>query len=322
MKVLVFGSLNIDMVFSVDHIVIPGETISSGSLVRSAGGKGANQAAALAKAGMSVYMAGKIGQDGLFLTELLRSYAVNTDHVKVYGGATGQAIIQVDREGQNSIVLFSGGNHAIEEGEIGPVLDDFGRDDMLILQNEIIHTGKIMGAAKKRGLRICLNPSPYNEKIEELPLDLVDIFFVNELEGSSLVGMAEESPPEAVLDALVSRFPRAEIVLTLGRRGARYGCAALRAGGEIIDLPVVDTTGAGDTFTGYFIAARAGGAGVSEALAAACKASSIAVSRKGAMEAIPLAAEVFEAPEAGSPAAFSGPALSGGISRSGGDTRL
>jgi ribokinase len=296
MKVLVFGSLNIDMVFSVDHIVAPGETISSASLVKSAGGKGANQAAALAKAGMSVYMAGKIGKDGLFLTELLRSYGVNTDHVKVYEGATGQAIIQVDREGQNSIVLFSGGNHAIEEGEIGPVLDAFDRGDMVALKNEIVLTGKIMEAAKKRGLRICLNPSPYNEKIERLPLDLVDIFFVNELEGSALVGMAEDSPPEAVLDALVSRFPGTEIVLTLGKRGARYGCSSVRANGEIIDLPVADTTGAGDTFAGYFIAARAKGADVSRALASACRASSIAVSRKGAMESIPLAAEVFHGP--------------------------
>jgi ribokinase len=294
MKILVFGSLNIDMVFSVDHIVAPGETISSVSLVKSAGGKGANQAAALAKAGLSVYMAGKIGQDGLFLTELLRSYGVNTDHVKIYGGATGQAIVQVDREGQNSIVLFSGGNHAIEEGEIGPVLDAFGKDDIVVLQNEIVHTGKIMDAAKKRGLRICLNPSPYNEKIAGLPLDMVDIFFVNELEGSALVGMAEDTLPEAVLDALVLRFPRAEILLTLGKRGARYGYAAVRASGEIVDLPVVDTTSAGDTFTGYFIAARAGGAGVSEALAIACKASSIAVSRKGAMESIPSSVEVFQ----------------------------
>jgi ribokinase len=293
MKILVFGSLNIDMVFSVDHIVAPGETIGSSALVKSAGGKGANQAAALAKAGMSVYMAGKIGKDGLFLTELLRSYGVNTDHVKISGNATGQAIIQVDRDGQNSIVLFPGGNHAIEEGEIGPVLDAFGEGDMVVLQNEIIHTGKIMEAAKKRGLRICLNPSPYNEEIERLPLDLADTFFVNELEGSALVGMTEDDPPEAVLDALVSRFPRAEIVLTLGKRGARYGCAAVRAGGEIVDLPVADTTGAGDTFTGYFIAARAGGADVSGALAIACRASSIAVSRQGAMESIPLAAEVF-----------------------------
>jgi ribokinase len=293
MKTLVFGSLNIDMVFSVDHIAAPGETISSTSLVRSAGGKGANQAAALAKAGLSVYMAGKIGRDGLFLTELLQSYGVNTDHVKIYNGATGQAIIQVDREGQNAIVLFSGGNHAIEEGEIAPVLDAFGPGDMLVLQNEIIHTGSIMKAAKGRGLRICLNPSPYNDKIEGLPLDLVDMFFVNELEGSALVGLAEDSPPEPVLDALVTRFPRAEIVLTLGKRGARYGCAAVRVQGEIVDLPVVDTTGAGDTFTGYFIAARAGGADVAEALSIACRASSIAVSRRGAMEAIPQAGEIF-----------------------------
>jgi ribokinase len=293
MKALVFGSLNIDMIFSVEHIAAPGETISSSSLVKSAGGKGANQAAALAKAGMAVYLAGKIGKDGVFLTELLGSYGVNTDHVKTYGGATGQAIIQVDRDGQNSIVLFPGGNHAIEEEEIDPVLDAFAGDDILVLQNEIIHTGPIMEAAKKRGLKICLNPSPYNEKIEKLPLDLADMFFVNEIEGSALAGLAEDSPPENILDALVSRFPRAEIILTLGKRGARYGRGKIRAAGEIINLPVADTTGAGDTFTGYFIAARARGAGVPEALNIACKAASIAVSRKGAMESIPRAAEVF-----------------------------
>jgi ribokinase len=189
MKILVFGSLNIDLVFSVDHIVCPGETISSGSLEKSAGGKGANQAAALAKAGTEVYMAGKIGRDGEFLLELLQSYGVHTDYVAMYEGATGQALIQLDRRGQNSIVLYDGGNGAIEAAEIGRVLADFGAGDIILLQNEIPHTGEIIRAARSRGMKICLNPSPYDEKIDALPLNEINLFFVNEIEGAALAGV-------------------------------------------------------------------------------------------------------------------------------------
>ncbi|MDR1318120.1 MAG: ribokinase [Treponema sp.] len=289
MKVLVYGSLNIDLIFSVDHIVKPGETIASGALSRGAGGKGANQAAALAKAGMQVYLAGKIGADGSFLTELLRSYGVNTDHITVCGDATGQALIQVDKKGQNSIVLYSGGNGAIRVEEIEKVLANFGSGDTLLLQNEINCTADIMRGAKKRGLRICLNPSPLDEKALRLPLDLVDVFFVNEIEGAALAAAGEDRQDYgAILDLLARRFPSAEIILTVGKEGAYYGRGEYRAKGEITETPVVDTTGAGDTFTGYFIAARYRDFSVEDSLGLACKAASIAVSRKGAMEAIPL----------------------------------
>jgi ribokinase len=293
MKVLVFGSLNIDLIFSVDHIVCPGETISSSSLIKSAGGKGANQAAALAKAGMSVYMAGKIGQDGTFLLSLLQSYGVNTGRVARYEGATGQALIQLDKNKQNAIVLFSGGNAQITGDEILGTLEEFNRGDLIVLQNEIVHVKKIMETAKKRGLTICLNPSPYDQKIETLPLKLVNIFFVNEIEGAALAGKDAETPLPLVLDGLVTRFPDAEIVLTAGKDGAYYGFKDIREKGSIVDMPVVDTTGAGDTFTGYFIAARSRNIPIDRALEIACKAASYAVSRKGAMEAIPLAAEIF-----------------------------
>jgi ribokinase len=302
-KILVFGSLNIDLTFGVDHIVRPGETISSGSLMKSAGGKGANQAAALAKAlsnafskaGMPVYMAGKIGRDGRFLLSLLESYGVNTRHVFIYEGETGQAIIQLDKNRQNSIVLFGGGNAAITREEIGRVLAAFTPGDLIVLQNEIAHTRQIMETAKNRGLKICLNPSPYDETIEALPLELADILFVNEIEGAALgaCGPAPTSSLAGVLDNLTSRFPQAEILLTAGKEGACYGCGKVREKGEIVDMPVVDTTAAGDTFTGYFLAARYCGLPAAEALNTACKAASIAVSRKGAMEAMPFAREVF-----------------------------
>ena len=293
MKILVFGSLNIDLIFSVDHIAAPGETIGSESLVKSAGGKGANQAAALAKAGMPVYMAGKTGVDGQFLLTLLQSYGVNTERVIQYEGASGQAIIQLDRNKQNAIVLYSGGNGAITLDEIRSTIAEFSAGDLVVLQNEISHVRAIMECAKEKGMRICLNPSPCNEKIEKLPLDLADMFFVNEIEGAALAGLPPDTTPEEALDRLVRRFPRAEIILTAGKDGAYYGFGETRAKGDIIDLPVADTTGAGDTFTGYFIAAREKNIPVPQALTLACKASSIAVSRKGAMESIPLAVEVF-----------------------------
>lgn len=285
MKILVFGSLNIDLTFSVDHIVKPGETIGSTALQRGAGGKGANQAAALAKAGMDVYMAGKIGADGEFLAGLLQSYGVNTDHVVRYDGATGQAIIQLEKTGQNSILLFAGGNGEICPDEIEKTLNAFGAGDAVLLQNEIVRTGEIMEQAKKRGMKIYFNPSPFDASVAALPLDIVDCFFVNEIEGASLTGM--DSGLTDILDSLVRRFSRAEIILTAGSEGAYYAFGSMRAKGEIVKLPVVDTVGAGDTFTGFFIAARNMGQPVEEALQTACRAASVSVSRKGAMEAMP-----------------------------------
>jgi ribokinase len=293
MKVLVFGSLNIDLLFSVDHIVTPGETIDSGSFSRSAGGKGANQAAALAKAGLPVYMAGKIGGDGQFLLKLLESYGVNTDCVVRYEGATGQAVIQIDKNGQNAIVLNSGGNGEVTIEEIHVTIARFNSGDIIVLQNEIANLRQIMESANERGMRICLNPSPFNEKIETLPLDLAHWLFVNEIEGAALAKLPGSAALEAILEKLVRRFPATEIILTAGKEGALYGYGEIRAKGEIVNVPVLDTTGAGDTFTGFFLAAREKNMTVPQSLTAACKAASIAVSRKGAMESIPQADEVF-----------------------------
>ncbi|MDR0583053.1 MAG: ribokinase [Treponema sp.] len=298
MKVLVYGSLNIDLIFSVDHVVRPGETISGKSLTKSAGGKGANQAAALAKAGLRVYAAGKIGADGRFLTGLLQSYGVNTEGIVEYKGDTGQAIIQLDKNRQNSIIVYSGGNGAITTEEITRTLAGFGPGDCILLQNEIVLLKEAITGAKRRGLAVYFNPSPYDRSIEELPLDMVDMFFVNEIEGAALAAPPEpgkdgaDTPPE-ILDRLVNRFPDAEIILTVGEKGAYYGRGEIREKADAPDVEVADTVGAGDTFTGYFIAARARRFPVSRALAAACKAAAISVSRPGAMEAIPLAGEVF-----------------------------
>jgi len=293
MKVLVYGSLNIDLLYFVDHIVKPGETINSISFKKSAGGKGANQAAALSKAGLQVFMAGKIGQDGLFLLKLLESYGVNTDKVVQYEGETGQAIIQIDKNGQNSIVLYSGGNEKITIEEINKTIASFKENDIIVLQNEIVYIKEIMHNAKEKGLRICLNPSPFNEKIKELPLDLANWLFVNEIEGAALANLPQNAALETILDQLVKQFPATEIILTAGENGSYYGCGETREKSEIVKTKVLDTTGAGDTFTGFFLAAREKNMNVTQSLLIASKASSIAVSQKGAMESIPLSGEVF-----------------------------
>ena len=290
MKVLNFGSLNIDKVYRTPHIVRPGETISSTDLLTNPGGKGANQSAALAKAGAEVYHAGKIGKDGNFILETLSGFGVHTEHVIIGEGETGQAIIQLSDDGENAIVLFGGGNREITDEEIDAVLSHFSRGDILLLQNEINHIPLIIKKASERSMKIYFNPAPYDPGIEHYPLELIDAFVVNETEGSGLSGGLEY--PDAILDTLTGKYPGSEIILTLGKEGVVYGKDGFRESAGIIDVPVVDTTAAGDTFIGYYIAERIRGSEVKTALETACRASSVAVSRLGAMESIPYADEI------------------------------
>ncbi len=293
MKVLNYGSLNIDFVYNVPHIVRPGETLSSTAMKQNAGGKGANQSAALAKAGLEVYHAGKIGNDGRWLSDLLADYGVDTSFIRRYDGPTGHAIIQLDEQKQNCIVLFAGGNGAVTVEEIGETLAHFSEGDLLVLQNEISHIDELIRRAYDKGMLICLNPAPFADSIFDLPLEMVNLLIVNEIEGARLAQLSLETPYERILDTLVERYPESEILLTIGKHGVLYGKGSFRSKGNIVDLPVADTTAAGDTFIGYYIAAVERGYQTQQALNLACKASSLAVSRFGAMESIPLAYEVF-----------------------------
>ena len=299
MRYLVLGSVNIDRTFSVDHIVNPGETIPSYGIADSAGGKGANQAAALGKAGLSVYFAGKLGSDGKWILDQLEEYGVNISKCIISPVShTGQAIIQVDRSGQNSIILDAGGNMELDLAELNGILKDFQQGDMIILQNEINSIAEIIRMAKAKGMRICMNPSPFDERISDYPLDLVDIFFVNEIEGRLMAGMdtipCSDYEFRLLAHKLISKFPTAVFILTAGKNGAYY--ISSEKGlfySPIIDYPVVDTTGAGDTFCGYMLASLESGTEPEEALIIASRASGIAVSRKGAMASIPTKDEVF-----------------------------
>ena len=182
MKVLNFGSLNIDYVYSLDHFVQKGETISSDALNIFPGGKGLNQSLALGRAGVSTIHAGAVGKDGEFLLKLLQESGVNIDYVQFLDSVqTGTAIIQKDKEGDNCIILYSGANHKISKAQVQKTIANFAEGDFLLLQNEINEIDSIMKLAHERGMKIVLNPSPMNEAILALPLEYVDYFLLNEV---------------------------------------------------------------------------------------------------------------------------------------------
>ena len=284
MKVLNFGSLNVDLVYQMDHIIRGGETFTADRLDKHPGGKGLNQSVALARAGACVYHAGNVGPDGELLTATLQASGVNTDLIRVLDMPSGHAVIQVDRSGENSIILFSGANRAVDEGQIDAVLAHFDRGDYLILQNEINCLESIIRKAYEKGLQIVLNPSPMDQRIGKLPLEKISLFMLNEIEGNVLTG---ETEPDAILDGMARRFPGAKVVLTLGSRGSVYMDGDLRIRQDIYRVTAVDTTAAGDTFTGYFISALLRDMSPAQALDVAAKASAIAVSREGAAPSIP-----------------------------------
>ena len=294
MKVLCFGSLNIDYTYKVEHFVQKGETISSQSLQVFSGGKGLNQSIALAKAGADTSHAGAIGTDGRFLLEQMEAAGVHTEHVAVLEDVrSGNAIIQNDKEGDNCIILYGGANQAITREQADSVIGSFAPGDYIVLQNEINELAYIMKKAHERGMKVILNPSPMDEKIKTLPLEYVDFFLLNEVEAGQILE-TEETEGEILADRLLERFPGAAIVLTLGSKGSIYADGKQKIRQKAYRVKAVDTTAAGDTFTGYFIAEMASGQTAERAMDLASRASAIAVTRAGAAPSIPLRKEVEE----------------------------
>lgn len=290
LKILNFGSLNIDYVYTVDHFVRPGETISSINYEVFAGGKGLNQSVALSRAlsnnSIKVFHAGGIGEDGLFLKDILTKEQINTDFLKIHQIASGHAIIQIDSSGQNCILLHGGANQKQSEDYIDTVLSAFKPNDYLVLQNEINTMPYLITKAHQAGLKIFFNPSPWTLHIHDYPLQYIDTFLLNELEARDMCQRPNASYHE-LLDQLLKQFPQAHFVLTLGKEGVLYADAQERHSHGIFKVPVVDTTAAGDTFTGYFISSLAQQYSIPDCLCRASLAASIAVSRKGAVPSIP-----------------------------------
>lgn len=294
MKILNFGSLNIDYVYAVDHMVRAGETLSSKKLEVFMGGKGFNQSVALAQAGVKVYHAGMIGEDGQIFIDTCEKYGINTTHIKQIKGKSGHTIIQIDANAQNCILLHGGSNRSLTKEFIDETISAFEKDDYILLQNEVNHLDYIIESAYAQGMKIILNPSPYNSYVKACDLSKISYFLLNEIEGEQITGAIET---DKMLKYFINQYPKAKIVLTLGSNGSIYKDCMMEYHQEICKVKAVDTTAAGDTFTGYFIAGLINNKKISENLKMCAMASAIAVSRKGASPSIPMLSEVEDALE-------------------------
>ena len=288
-KIINFGSINIDHVYRVPHLVKPGETLSSLDLVTGLGGKGANQSVAIARAGVSVAHVGRVFKGDRWAVELLASTGVDTDNIALIEGASGHAIIQVDDQGENAIVLHGGANQSFSIADIESALNHNQQARYLLMQNETNLLAEAFELAQAKGIKIVLNPAPMTDNIKDLPLAKLDTLIVNQGEAEALCGAADIDQMTQQMAALA---PQTRVVVTLGGDGAM-----LLANGEVTHMnspsvDVVDTTGAGDTFVGYFLAGVAEGMNDHDALQRACLAGSIAVTRQGAITAIPDGSEV------------------------------
>ena len=288
-KIINFGSINIDHVYRVPHLVKPGETLSSLDLVTGLGGKGANQSVAIARAGVSVAHVGRVFKGDTWAVELLASTGVDTDNIALIEGASGHAIIQVDDQGENAIVLHGGANQSFSIADIESALNHNQQARYLLMQNETNLLAETFELAQAKGIKIVLNPAPMTDNIKDLPLAKLDTLIVNRGEAETLCGAADIDQMTQQMAALA---PQTRVVVTLGGDGAM-----LLANGEVTHMnspsvDVVDTTGAGDTFVGYFLAGVAEGMNDHDALQRACLAGSIAVTRQGAITAIPDRSEV------------------------------
>jgi ribokinase len=289
MRILNFGSINVDHVYQVPHFVRPGETLPASSYHVFPGGKGLNQSVALARAGATVQHAGKIGPDAPWILNILREAGADTSLIKVGDRPTGHAIIQVNPEGQNSIITFAGSNFDIESHEIVGAINQCDPSDFLLLQNEINRIPELIAQARTCGMRVVFNPAPMTPEVNAYPLQEVDYLFVNETEGTALTGFTN---PSAIIAALAQRLPQAALVLTLGPRGVIYHSVEKHWEIQAPTVQAIDTTAAGDTFIGYLLAEITRGSSVLQGLNTAMNAAALCVTRQGAANSIPHLHEV------------------------------
>ncbi len=291
MKIVNFGSLNLDYVYQTPHFVLPGETLAATGQTVKPGGKGLNQSIALARAGAKVSHAGCVGQGGQGLVELLEQNGVDTRWIRPVEALQGNAMIQVTPSGENAILLFGGSNQAVTESQIDQTLAVLQAGDYLVLQNEISCLPYLVERAAQKRLRVVLNPSPFEESLRALDYGAMEWLLVNEVEAQQLSGSKE---PESAWNILHSRYPRLKLVLTLGGAGAICCTPQQTIRQPAFAATAVDTTAAGDTFTGYFLAALTQKRPLADCMRRAAAAAAVSVSRPGASSSIPMAHEVEE----------------------------
>ena len=301
MAIINFGSINIDHVYLVPHFVTPGETLGSTDYHSVLGGKGANQSISAALAGAEVKHVGAVHANDTSYTHSIRAAGVDCSHIREQTSvATGHAIIQVNEEGENAIVLFSGANDSLDLPQINAALSDAKANDWVLLQNETNGIASVISAAYDKGLKVAFNPAPMTDDVARMPLEKVSLLILNEVEAMQLVKAENVEDAEA---EIIKQYPNSQILLTLGKKGVRFIHANNTIEESAFKVEAVDTTAAGDTFIGYFLthylSAISKSATVSEnslrgALRTACAAAAICVTRPGAAPSIPHAEEVQE----------------------------
>lgn len=284
MAIYNLGSINLDHLYHVDHFVRPGETLASNDFQTLLGGKGANQSIALGQAGALVHHIGAIGQADDWVLADMAASGVHTDRVARLDGASGHAIIQLDRQAENAIILYPGANHRLTREQIDTALADAGDGDWLLMQHETNALPDAIELAKQKQLSIAFNPAPMVADAARPLIPDVDLLIVNEVEAMDLT---ETATVEAAEASLVATYPNLRIMLTLGRDGVVYIGPEGRLHQPAFKVDAVDTTAAGDTFIGYSLAALAEGASPGEAMRRGSAASALCVTRLGAAQSIP-----------------------------------
>lgn len=291
MKILNIGSSNVDYVYSLDHIAVVGETEAAQELNVFPGGKGLNQSIAIKRAGKDICHVGCIGEGGEILLDILQKNGVDISFVKRVNERNGHAIIQVSKDGDNTIFLYRGSNGMFSTEQIDNVLSAFSKDDILVLQNEINNLDYIVKKANQAEMTIVLNPSPFNERIHEIDFNMISYLVLNEIEAKEI---SKSSSAQEALSYFATNYPNLKVMLTLGSKGCIYQDKEQQVFCPTFKVVPVDTTGAGDTFTGYFIVGIANGEKIEKTLKVASCAAAISITREGAAPSIPYMNEVME----------------------------
>jgi len=285
MTVFNLGSINTDYFYKVAQLPAPGETLAASNLRTGLGGKGTNQSVAAAHAGSRVFHIGAVGPDGDWAVDRLSSYGVDVSFVARVDAPTRHAIINVDEAGENAIVIYSGANLAQRADRIEAALEHAVAGDTLLLQNETSLQPDAAKLAHDRGMKVIYSAAPFSVQAVREVLPFVTTLVVNQVEADQLT---------AAFGIGLEALAVAEVLVTLGAEGARWHSNAEKKQASIggIKVTAVDTTGAGDTFAGYFAACRDQGMDAAGALEIATAAAALKITRHGTADAIPSRAEV------------------------------
>ena len=277
------GGINADHVYGVPHIPAPGETLDGTSHSLYLGGKGANMSVAAARAAAHVRHIGAVGQDGRWAIDRLTEYGVDTRAITQVQTDTAHAIIFVADDGENAIMVYPGANRAVPASHLQQSLTKAKTGDWFVCQNEVNLQLEGAKLAREMGLKVAYAAAPFDETVTQEMLPFLDFLILNEVEANQLKAATGQGPAE---------LPVRDVIVTLGGDGATWFGSGEPLHVPAYDVEAVDTTGAGDTFTGYVLAGLDRGQPMEQALKTAAKAGALMVTRHGTADVIPDLAEV------------------------------